>query len=214
MEATADRLAGRFIVLDGPDGSGKSTQLRLLAEHLAGRGAAVLTTRDPGGTAIGEKVRRILLDASHGEMAVGCEVMLYMASRAQLFAEVIAPALREGRCVLCDRWVSATFAYQGAGGVSAEAVRLAYRAALGEVWPDLTMILDLPAEAGLRRLKGAPDRVEGKDPAYHRRVRELFLQWARGQADRCAVVDGAGEVEQVQARLQETLAKWPFAPRT
>jgi dTMP kinase len=138
MGELVDKLAGRFVVIDGPDGAGKSTQLKLLAEHLRAAGLAVCEVRDPGGTAIGDRIRAILLDRAHGEMAVACELMLYMASRAQLAAEVIRPALSGGQCVLGDRYISSTIAYQGAGGMDAESVRQAGRIAVGATWPDPT----------------------------------------------------------------------------
>ncbi len=132
----AKKLAGRFLVIDGPDGAGKSTQAGLLAEHLRAGGAAVRLVRDPGGTAIGDRIRQVLLDRAHGEMAVECELMLYMDSRAQLAAEVIRPALAGGMCVLSDRYISSTIAYQGAGGMDPDAIRQAAKIAVGPAWPD------------------------------------------------------------------------------
>jgi len=210
MGDLADKLAGRFIVIDGGDGTGKSTQLNRLAEYLRGEGVAVRQVRDPGGTAIGEKIRQILLDTAHGEMAVRCELMLYMASRAQLAAEVIAPALAGGQCVLADRYISSTVAYQGAGGVDAEAVLAAGRLAVGKTWPDLTILLDLPVETGLARLKGQPDRMEAKNIAFHGRVRELFLQQADSRPDRFAVIDAAGSIDDVQQRIRGIISNWPW----
>ena len=213
MSELADRLAGRFIVIDGPDGAGKSTQLKLLADFLRAGGAAVREVRDPGGTAIGDRIRGILLDRANGEMSVECELMLYMASRAQLAAEVIRPALARGECVLGDRYVSSTIAYQGAGGVEAQVVRQAARAAVGETWPDLTIVLDLPSEEGLRRAGkgGRHDRMEAKGLAFHRKVRELFLIQAGEDPNHFAVVDGGGSVEAVQAALREALGAWTDA---
>ncbi len=196
-------LTGRFIVFDGPDGGGKSTQLALLRARLEAEGLPVTATRDPGGTPIGDRLREVLLDPAHTEMTTGCEMLLYMASRAQLYGEVIAPALAERRCVLCDRWVSSTLAYQVAEGkASAAQVRQAYAAGLGEVRPDLTLILDVPAEAGLGRLRGPRDRVESKSAAFHRRVRELFLEQADEAPQRFAVIDATGAIEQVAARIR------------
>lgn len=205
-----EKLAGRFIVMDGPDGAGKSTQIAMLAEHLRGQGVSVVQTRDPGGTAIGDRIRTILLDRVHAEMDFRCELMLYMASRAQLVAEVIRPALARGQCVLCDRYISSTIAYQGAGGASVEQIKAAAAVAVGGLWPDLTLLLDLPPEVGMTRLKGAPDRVEAKGLEYHRAVRALFLQQAAEDPGRFAVVDAAGSVEQVQQRLQAALRKGPW----
>ena len=218
MDDLAKKLAGRFIVLDGPDGSGKSTQLALLADWLTGQGVEVVTARDPGGTEIGGRIRQILLDGRHGEMSVSCEMLLYMASRAQLVVEVIRPALSADMCVLCDRYVSATIAYQGAGGADVDAIKVVAEAAVGGTRPDLTVILDLPAEAGLERIRqkpgGAPakfDRMESKELAFHQKVREIFLDQARSDPARCAVVDAAGTKEQIHQRLCELLAHWNFA---
>ena len=213
--AVADRatkLAGKFIVIDGPDGAGKSTHLKLLAEHLRGQGAAVREVRDPGGTVIGDKIRAILLDKAHDEMAPACELMLYMASRAQLVAQVIAPALAAGQCVLCDRYVSSTVAYQGAAGVDVEAIMQAARAAVGGVWPDLTLIVDVPSDLGLSRVGrgGGPDRMESKSLEFHRRVRELFLQQAKSQPAKFAIIDGQSEANEVQERIRHAVESMGF----
>jgi dTMP kinase len=221
------KLRGRFLVIDGPDGAGKSTQIAMLAAFLRERGLAVAQTRDPGGTAVGDRIRAILLDNAHAEMAVACETMLYMASRAQLVAEVIRPALERGACVLCDRFVSSTIAYQGAGGADIEAIRRVAEVAVGGVWPDLTVILDLGHDEGLRRaaervpcpslsppvgarghVRPALDRMESKGDLFHQRVREMFLAQAKEEPDKFAVIDAAGTVEQVQSRLREKLSTW------
>ncbi|MGA2266425.1 MAG: dTMP kinase [Phycisphaerae bacterium] len=209
MSTLKDILAGRFIVIDGPDGAGKSTQVDLLAAALRQQGLTVCQVRDPGGTAIGEKIRAILLDRNHAEMAVRCELMLYMASRAQLAHQVIQPALAAGQCVLGDRYISSTVAYQGAGGVDAESILAAGRTAVGATWPDLTIVLDLPAEAGLDRVH-RPDRVESKDLAYHKIVRKLFLQQAKDDPKHFAAVDASGTKEQVQRRVMDVVISWPW----
>lgn len=209
MTTLQENLAGRFIVVDGPDGAGKTTQLDLLGEYLRGRGVRVRGVRDPGGTPIGDRIREILLDRAHTEMAIGCEILLYMASRAQLMQQVITPALRDGEMVLCDRWVSATVAYQVAEGTaSAVDVLEIYRRALRGVWPDLTVVLDLPAEMGLKRLQGPPDRMEAKNVGFHTKVRELFLAQARERPGRFAVVDARGSIEDVQQRLRQRIEQW------
>jgi dTMP kinase len=207
MSLTGSKLAGKLIVIDGVDGAGKTTQLNLLADHLRRCGADVVQTRDPGGTTIGDKIRQILLDRAHDKMAVACEVMLHMASRAQLAAEVIAPALRAGRCVLCDRYVSSTVAYQGAGGADVEEILTAARIAVGKTWPDLTIILDIDPEAGLARLKNAPDRMEARNLDFHRKVRDFFLKQAAGKPRQFAVIDATGSPDHVQQRLREAIEK-------
>ncbi len=197
-------------MIDGPDGAGKSTQIGMLAEFLRGRGLEVAQTRDPGGTAVGDRIRAVLLDNAHAEMAVACETMLYMASRAQLVSEVIRPALARGVCVLCDRFVSSTIAYQGAGGADPEEIRRVAEVAVGGVGPDLTVILDLGHDEGLRRAAGRAkqDRMESKGDQFHQRVREMFLAQAYAQPDKFAVIDAAGAAEQVQTRLRDELARW------
>lgn len=205
------RLFRRFFVLDGPDGAGKSTQLALLAGHLRAAGVDLCLTRDPGGTAIGDRIRAILLDRDHGEMAVACEMLLYMASRAQLVSEVIRPALSRGQCVLCDRWGSATLAYQGAGGADEAAILQAAELAIGPTRPDLTVILDIPSEDGLARAgrtDGGLDRMECKHLDFHRRVRASFLRQAQANPAHMLVVDARGAVDEVQGRLRSAMETW------
>jgi len=208
-----EKLAGKFIVIDGPDGAGKSTQQKLLADYLKAAGLEVCLARDPGGTAIGDKIRSILLDNGHAEMSVQCEVMLYMASRAQLAQQVIRPALQKGQCVICDRYISSTIAYQGAGGADTQTIASVADVAVRGLWPDLTVIVDLDEQEGLRRAlarRGGPglDRMESKDLQFHRRVRELFLQQAQHAPATYAAIDGNGSVEQVQQRLRDVIIEF------
>jgi len=213
MTELAERLAGKFIVLDGPDGSGKSTQLKLLAEFLRGRSVSVVETRDPGGTTIGEQIRRVLLDRAHTEMTIGCEILLYMASRAQLMGEVIAPAMREGKCVLCDRWVSSTIAYQVAGDAAgSDEIMEIYRLALGDVGPDLTIIVDVETQIGLARARGAAghDRMEAKGVEFHDDVRRLFLHQVEVGPGPAVVVDGSGSIEHVHGQIVQAVEGWEF----
>lgn len=203
-----DKLKGKFLVLDGPDGAGKSSQLQLLSGILTEQGLELATVRDPGGTRIGEQIRHILLSKDNGEMSVRTEALLYMASRAQLYSEVIAPALERGKCVLCDRWISSTYAYQAvAGEAGARMVLQLAETVLERTWPDLTIIIDLPCEVGLERVGKSLDRMESKGPAFHQRVREAFLDLAQRRAD-FRVVDGAGTVEQVHQRVCEVVADY------
>lgn len=213
MSDPGGQLAGKFIVIDGPDGAGKTTQTQLLAEFLSQAGLDVCRIRDPGGTDIGDEIRTILLDRRHAGMSVQCELMLYMASRAQLAGEVIAPALANGKCVLGDRYVSSTIAYQGAGGADTRAISQAARIAVGDTMPDLTVILDIDPEVGLARATkdGQADRIESKTIEYHRRVREIFLSQAKNDPRRHTVISGEGSVDEIQQQLRKTLEAWNWA---
>jgi dTMP kinase len=189
----AETFDGKFVVLDGPDGCGKSTQARLLTEWLNGQGVATASFRDPGTTLIGEKIRDILLSPAHEAMTTPTEVLLYMAARAQLWTEEIAPALQQGRCVLLDRWLSSTCAYQGyAGQFGMEKVIAVASDALERVWPDLTIILDVDLRTAAGRLNRELDRMEQKGDRYHARVREGFLKLAGGRDDFVVVDATAG----------------------
>jgi len=158
-----NRFAAKFIVLDGPDGCGKSTQSAMLASWLAENGIDTESFRDPGATAIGEKIRQILLNPDHIAMSTPAEVLLYMAARAQLWTEKIAPALKKGKCIVLDRWLSSTCAYQGyAGGFGMDKVIKIAADSLERTWPDLTIILDVDLETASHRLNRALDRMERK----------------------------------------------------
>lgn len=194
-------LAGRFIVLDGPDGCGKSSQARLLMEWLQSQGVPTVGFRDPGATVVGEKIREILLSPAHEAMTTPAEVLLYMAARVQLWAEKIKPALSAGKCVVLDRWLSSTCAYQGyAGQFGMEKVIEIAQDSLERVWPDLTIILDVDLKTAAQRLKRELDRMERKGDGYHSRVREGFLTLAEGRPD-FAVVDATGSMEATQREV-------------
>lgn len=192
---------GPFISLDGLDGTGKSTQCRLLADWLRRHGRAAITCADPGGTAIGDVLRDLLLHR-RGEMALPCEALLFMASRAQLTAEVIRPALAAGQAVVADRYLLANVVYQGhAGGLDPRQLWEIGRLATGGLEPDLTIVLDLPVAAAQARRTGTPDRMESRHVAFHEKVRAGFLAEAARQPDRIRVLDATQSVEVVHEQI-------------
>ena len=195
-----------FISLDGLDGTGKSTQCRLLADWLRKQGQEVVECADPGATPVGDTIRDLLLGRRH-DMSLPCEALLFMASRAQLTAEVIRPALAAGRTVLADRYLLANVVYQGhAGGLDPDRLWEIGRLATGGLLPDLTFVLDLPVDVALSRRTGPADRVESRDLAYHTRVREGFLAEAQRHPDIIQVVDAAQPVQKVHERIRHVLA--------
>ena len=201
---------GRFLVLDGLDGCGKSTQATRLAEALRARGHEVLHTREPGGTLLGERVRALLLDPGLGELAPMAEVFLYQASRAQLVEEVIRPALAAGTWVVCERWHYATRAYQGAyegvgRGASEEALRASSALATGGVEPDRAILLDMPEEVSDARVGEARDRLEARGDAYRARVGERFRAIFGEDPEQRRIVDARGSIEAVGARIEEAI---------
>lgn len=181
-----------FITFEGPEGSGKSTQAQALHRHLVETGLAVVLTREPGGTALGDSLRRLLMDAVDVPIDPRAETLLFAAARAQLVAEVIAPALAAGKVVICDRYSDSTIAYQAYGrGLEPHAVRRVVDFATGGLQPDLSVLLDLPPEDGLKRKKAEPvDRFERETLDFHRRVREGYLSLAGQSPERWLVVDG------------------------
>jgi len=206
-ENLENKFSGKFIVLDGPDGCGKTTQCALLAERLKENGVEVVSLRDPGDTAIGEKIRQILLNPEHIAMSTATEALLYMAARVQLWQEKIAPALAQKKCVVLDRWLSSTCAYQGhAGGFGINQVIKLAADFLGKPWPDLTVILDVDLETGVNRLSARPDRMEAKPREYHQKVRDGFLKLA-GWQENFHLVDATGDVETVHAKVIEVVEK-------
>jgi dTMP kinase len=206
-------LRGKFIVFDGTEGCGKSTQARLLRQRLADDPAAglsagdVLLVRDPGTTPIGEKVRAILLDPANAEMAMRCEMLLYMAARAQMMAQTILPALEAGKLVICDRFVSSTLAYQlGGDGLTAADIRGVAEIAIRGRWPDLTVLLEMPAERSMARVRRDKDRIEQRPIAYHEQVRRNYLAQAAEEPDRYRVVNADREMEAVQEDVWRVVA--------
>ena len=196
-------MSALFITFEGPEGAGKSTQLARLVTRLERAGIAPTVTREPGGTPLGTRVREVLLDPEI-EMHALPEFLLYSASRAQLVQDVLRPALGRGEVVVCDRYFDSSLAYQGAGrGLPLELLRDVTREATGGLIPDLTLLLDLDPEVGLKRAaaRGQPDRLERADLAFHQRVRAGFLELAQAEAQRFAVLDAAQSADVVEAQL-------------
>jgi dTMP kinase len=197
---------GRFVVLEGLDGCGKSTQARRLAQRLVAAGHAVLHTREPGGTSAGERVRAVLLDPALGEIDPLTEVLLYQAARRQLVVEKIRPALDRGEIVVCERWHYATQAYQGAaGGASAEDVATSSRLATGGLEPDRAVLLDLPDAEAQARIARPHDRIESRGDGYRARVAAGFRRLFASDPARMRVVRADGTPEEVEARVWEAL---------
>lgn len=203
---------GRFIVLDGPDGCGKTTQANLLAQWVEANGAVVAGFRDPGTTAAGEAIREILLGSGFGNIDDAAEVMLYMAARIQLWQEEIKPALNAGKCVIMDRWLSSTCAYQGyAGGFGVDKVAAVGKLCLERMWPDITVILDIDVEQSSSRLKGELDRMELKGQGYHGKVaqgyKKLLDMSGKEGFGRFERVNAAGSIEQVQGCIIDVVSR-------
>jgi dTMP kinase len=198
-----------FITFEGPDGSGKSTQIHLVAQYLERLGHNVLCAREPGGTAIGNQIRRVLHDVANTEMAATAEVLLYSASRAQLVHQVILPHLRQGGVVLCDRYADSTYAYQGYGRrLDFEMLRLITRFATQNLTPDITVYLDLDVKEGLKRKvaantagQGEFNRMDRLALDFHQRVRAGYLEMACAEPERWLVVDAAASVETVHQQI-------------
>ena len=192
---------GRLIVFEGGEASGKSTQARLLAAELG----AVLT-REPGGTAVGKRVRDVVLDPDVAELSARAEALLMAADRAQHVAEVVEPALARGDDVVSDRFAPSSLAYQGFGrGLDLDELRRLSAWATAGVEPDLVVLLDVPPEVGRARRGSRPDRMEAEDDAFHRRVAEGYRQLAAADADRWVIIDGTADVETVWARVREAV---------
>lgn len=204
-----------FITFEGPDGSGKTTQLQFLAEHLQRQGHHVLCTREPGGTAIGDQIRHILHDINNTDMAPLAEILLYSASRAQLVAQVIKPVLARGGIVLCDRYADSTYAYQGYGrGLDLDALRMITNFATQNLRPDLTIYLDLPVEVGLRRKQqanaagqGEWNRMDQLTLDFHKRVRQGYLTMAQAGPSRWLVIDAGQSVSQIHQAICKAVAR-------
>lgn len=225
--AVLSALRGKFIVFDGGDGAGKGAQIKLFTEALASAGIDFVATRDPGGTEIGDRIRHVLLDYDLTVMDIRCETLLFMASRAQLARDVLRPALERGAVCVCDRFVSATCAYQGAAGADPKTIMELAKHAIGDCWPHLTLVVDLPVDTALERTgrkSGArkkpagegqfrlfhdsgEDAMEARPLDFHQRVRERFLELPTYYPAPVTIVDGRGTVPEVQARVTEAMRR-------
>jgi dTMP kinase len=182
-------LRGKFIVLDGGEGCGKSTQVALLRQTIMEAGIETVLVRDPGSTRVGEMIRAILLDVKNSDISMRCEMLLYMAARAQMMRELINPALQSNKCVISDRFISSTLAYQlGGDGITDAEIRLVGDVATGGRWPDLTIILDMPLNKSAARLNRERDRIEQRPAEYHERVRQNYLAQAKADPRRVRIV--------------------------
>ncbi|MBI3774579.1 MAG: dTMP kinase [Gammaproteobacteria bacterium] len=200
---------GKFITLEGIEGAGKSSHLAFIQGFLQSAGKTVVLTREPGGTALGEKIRELLLDHRNEAMASDTELLLMFAARAQHLAQVICPALARGDWVLCDRFTDATYAYQGGGrGIAHSRIAAMEAWVQGELRPDLTLLLDVPEDIGLQRAgqRSTPDRFERERGEFFKRVRAAYLDMAKNYAARYRVIDAAQPLDKVQKEIQKILA--------
>ncbi len=199
---------GKFITIEGGEGAGKSTMAKRLADWLDAHGHRVITTREPGGTRLAEKIRAILLNADHVELCGQAELLLLFAARAQHLEELIRPALARGDTVLCDRFTDASWAYQAGGReMPGESIASLEKMVHGDLQPDLTLLLDLPAEVGLERAsqRSEADRFEQESLRFFARVRQAYLDRAQADAERFAVIDASVDMESVWAQIEAVL---------
>ncbi|MBS3742549.1 MAG: dTMP kinase [Candidatus Cloacimonetes bacterium] len=201
-------MKGKFITFEGVEGCGKSTQAQLLVNFFKYKGFDVLFTREPGGPPISEEIRKILLNKKNKEMHKLTEVFLYMASRAQHTTEWIIPALEQGKIVICDRYYDSTYAYQGnARKISKEVIDYLNHVATAGLEPDLTFILDLPVEIGLKRIKKLPenedgiDRLEGESQKFHQDVRSSYIELAKKEPNRVILLDGLKKIKEIHKKI-------------
>lgn len=207
--AKKDMKRGLFITLEGIEGCGKTTHAKLLCEYLEKRSHECIYTREPGGTKAGEGIRQVLLHSDGVEISDMAEFLLFEAARAQIVKEVIAPALRKKKIVICDRFSDATMSYQGYGGkVGLDTIRAVDKVATGGLNPDLTILLDIDTVTGLKRarLKGI-DRMELKAVAYHKRVRSGYLKLAKAEPRRIKVIKVTGDIDDTQCKIRREVER-------
>lgn len=211
--AQKDLKKGKLITFEGPEGSGKSTHVRLLCNYLCQKGRPVLHLREPGGTSIGEQIRRLLLAPKNKRMSCVCEMLLYQAARAQVVEEKLIPALKEKKIVILDRFLDATVSYQGYGaGVDIDIIQEIGRIVTCGIAPDLTILLDIDAKEGLRK-SGRRDRIERKSLTFHRRVRKGYLKLARQNPRRIKIVPLSWKINKTQAAIRNIVDKTFVNPK-
>lgn len=204
-------MKGKFITFEGSEGCGKSTQSRLLYEYLQAKGCKVTYLREPGATKISEKIRDILLDAKNDGMSVTCEMLLYMAARAQIVEEIIKPALSKGEIVICDRYLESTLAYQGYGlGIDIGMIKAVGIFVTQGIMPDLTILLDVPVKKGLGYREDSKDRIEQRSLAYHNRVRRGYFKLVKLEPERIKIVKVDEDKEITQGRIRQLVDKYVF----
>jgi len=207
-ELGRDSTHGRFVTIEGIEGAGKSTQMNAAREFLEAHGLEIVTTREPGGTHLAERIRDLLLDPDDRDMAADTELLLVFAARSEHLDKVIRPALARGAWVLCDRFTDATFAYQGAGrGVGDARISALEDWVQGSLRPDVTLVLDLPVAAGFARIaeRGRRDRFEREDHAFFERIREAYLERARRSPQRYRIIDATRPADEVAAAVRAAL---------
>ncbi len=199
---------GLFISLEGGEGAGKSTQNRRIVEWFASRGHTVVEAREPGGTVVSEQIRQVLLDTRNAGLNATAELLLMFAARSQLVQEIILPALRQGKVVICDRFTDASFAYQGGGRqLGSEKVAIVEQLVLGDLQPDLTLLFDVPVKVGMGRVadRGTADRFEAESIEFFERVRKVYLERAEAERGRFEVIDASRTEEQVWSQVESVL---------
>lgn len=202
-------MRGKFITFEGPEGSGKSTQSKLLCNYLRSKGYKVIYLREPGVTKVSEKIRSILLDAKNHSLTKEAEMLLYMAARSQIVNEIIRPALLKGKIVLCDRFLDSTIAYQGYGlGISIDLIKEVGNFVTGGIRPDLTILMDLPVKKGLKYREFSKDRIERRSLAYHLLVRKGYLKLAAQEPKRIKIVKVEKDQNKTQNKIRELLEKY------
>lgn len=200
-------MQGLFITFEGPDGCGKTTQMKLLAEYIEKKGKEVVLTREPGGKGLGEKVREILLNYD-GEVSDRCESFLFLADRAQNIDIIVNPAVKEGKIVLCDRHIDSTVAYQGYGrGLNIDRINMLNNLATNGKKPDLTLVFDVDVETSMKRVGKEKDRMESAGIDFHNRVRKGYLELAKQEPKRIKVLDATKSIEEIHKDVINILAE-------